>query len=183
MMRRRVRFACLSLAFLAKPVLSDGLPECAVSALPSDVLERTECSIQSGVTLSRFIGPVSSSAYGTDFDQRSVAVAQGSDAIAIRAIAGIVSGKRGITLHRNGLGQPPAEDRISRRDIVRQPSKHFQWSVITERIQYGAQGGGLGFVLDCATALRSNSRQTTAVAECFPLEERRRFLQTLDAIR
>jgi hypothetical protein len=173
----------LVLAFCVGSASADGMPDCATPVLVTDLLARSECDSQDGITRSRFLGAAPSSPYATEFDRRSVAVARGHDPKAVSEAAGVILLSRGARLQRTRLTRPPAEDQIARRTAVRATSKYRQWTVMMERVQYSAQGGAPGFVVDCATALSSTARETTAVAECFALEDRQRFLRTLDEIR
>ncbi len=171
------------LAICLQSAIADGKTGCVAPALAAQGLEQSECSVQDGLTLSRHVGSVPVSPYSTVFDQRSVVVVHGTNAAAVRESAGITTGLRGMSLLQSRLVRPPAEDQIARRTAARSASKHREWNVLSERIQYAAQGGAPGFVIDCATALGSVGQQTTAVGECFPLEERQRFFRTLDATR
>ena len=180
--RKAVSFAAL-LTFYLHGVQADGLATCASLVLSFENLTQSECSNQDGLTVFRYLGKTTSSPYATEFDQRSVLVARGLNAKAVRAAAGIDAGPKGMSLNQSRLARPLAEDQIARRSPLKASVRHREWTIMTERVQYAAQGRAPGFVVDCATALRSSQRETTAVAECFPLEERQRFLRTLEAIR
>lgn len=156
---------------------------CTGLALAAEGLQQTECSSQNGLTVTRYLGTAPRTVYETEFDRRAVTVANGANAKLVREAAGITSGARGMSIVQSRLVKPPVEDQIVHRTPAKETQRHLHWTVWTEQIQYGAQGGAPGFVIDCATALRSNRHGTTAVAECFPLEERLRFLRTLESIK
>lgn len=172
------------LAMATHGAQANGTPTtCPGSALVAEELQRIECSRQQGLTVERYVDQVPSSAYATEFDRRAVTVVHGANAKAVRDVAGISSGIRGMSVGHSHLVKPPLEDQIAHRSMTKATQKHLQWTIWTEQIQYGAQGGAPGYLIDCVTALRSNQHCTTAVAECFPFEERQRFLRTLDAVK
>ncbi|MEY4581319.1 MAG: hypothetical protein RL701_6022, partial [Pseudomonadota bacterium] len=162
MMRLDLSVSLFLLCLCLGSARADATSECAGSVLITDSLTQSECSSQDGITVSQFVGATPSSPYATEFDRRTVAVVRGHDAKSVRQAAGFVNGSRGIALPQSRLARPPAEDQIARRVADRATSRYRKWTVMTEKIQYGAQGGAPGFVLDCATALRSNQRETTA---------------------
>lgn len=157
--------------------------KCTSLALASEELQQTECSTKNGLTVTRYLGPAPVSVYATEFDRRSVTVANGENAKLVREAAGLTSNSHGMSMAQIRLVKPPVEDQIIHRIPAKATQRYLQWTVWTEEIQYGTQGGAPGFVIDCATALRSNRHGATAVAECFPLEERQRFFHTLKAIK
>ena len=172
------------LAITTNGAQADGtLMTCLGPTLVAEGLQQAECSIQWGLTVERYMDSVPLSAYATEFDRRSVTVVHGANAKAVSDAAGVAGGSRAMDNGRSRLVKPPIEDQIAHRISAKSTQKYLQWTIWMERIQYRAQGGSLGYVIDCATALRSNQHCTTAVAECFPLEEQQRFLRTLDAVK
>jgi hypothetical protein len=145
-------------------------------------LRTTNCSLERGVSIVRLTGAEPLSPYATEFDKRSVVFATGADSKAVKSAAGIHEESNVLSKREGGLVIPPEFDQIARRSPAKS-FKHGQWIVVSERIQYAAQGGAPGFVVDCATAIRGDKQRTVAVAECFPLEERQRYLRTLESVR
>jgi len=182
MSSRLIIFALLAIVTCISQ--ADGVSTtCSGLALDAEGLQQTECSTKDGLTVVRYHGPAPSSVYATEFDRRAVTVASGVNARIVREAAGITSGARGMSIGRSRLVKPPVEAQIVHRTTAKKTQKHLHWTILVEEMQYGAQGDAPGFVIDCATALRSNRYGTIAVAECFPLEERQRFLRTLRAIK
>lgn len=177
--------AAVMLALGVASVSAENSPECAKTNFIGVLFTQTECTTQDGVTVSQFLGTAPSSPYATEFDRRAFAfaVARGQNTESVRRVAGIVKGFRGAATTQSFLSPPPSQAQIARRDASGAARSHHQWIVMFERVQYAAQGGVPGFVIDCATAIRSNRSETVEAAECFPLEERKRFFRTLDAIR
>lgn len=175
--------AAFTLFFCGGSISADEPPECNKTKFVGNLFTNSECSSRDGVTISTFLGPAALSPYATEFDRRTFVVARGQDAMAVRNVAGLIEVPRGTVKTQITLAQPPLQDQITRRDAKRVASSHRQWVVRSESVQYTAQGGVPGYVVECATAIRSKRLETVAAAECFSLEERKRFLRTLDALR
>lgn len=172
------------LATAVSPLHADGLPlSCGSPLLEDRALRQIECVDEKGLVVQRYEESSPPTAYATDLDKRTVAVARSEQVEALMQAAGIVSKSRRQALPRTLLLQPPMKDQVHHRAPPRAARKHKQWQLWTEEVQYGAQGGSPGFVIDCVTAIRTEPKYATAVAECFPLEERTRFLSTLDKIK
>ena len=157
--------------------------KCTTPRIVSDTLALTECEQKNQLTLATYRAPSSSSSYATEFDQRSVVVGYGLELKQVKEAAGILSNNGKNYLSRTLLTTPPMTEAIESRNPVKSPKSHGDWVVFYEQIQYGAEGVAQGYVIDCATALKTERGTTIAVAECFPLENRKRFLIMLDQIQ
>lgn len=130
-------------------------------------LSQMQCRIVGSVTVETYTTPALLSPYATAFDQRSLTVAYSKDARALKAASGSLT-----------LLRPPMAEQISKKAPISKTS-YGHWIISSEMIEYGSPGGAPGFVLSCSTAIRSRPTLTLAVAECYPLEQRKRFLRTL----
>lgn len=156
---------------------------CSALSLTDEKLEQAECTTLNNVILVKYLGPIPDSPYATEFDRRKISLARSNEAQNVKTIAGIADSVRGMTLERSNLIQPPLENHIANRTLPKTAQKYRNWNIWIEKIQYGAQGGAQGFAIDCATALNITPQGAIAVAECYPLEEQRRFLRTLNKIK
>jgi hypothetical protein len=156
---------------------------CPGPKLSEVVLQQTSCEERTGLTAIRYSDVGASSAYATAFDRRSVVVLFGHDVHAVKSEAGLPARSSEHSLYCVKLVEPPFADQIESRKAAKRPIRHRTWTVLTERVQYEAQGGAAGFVIDCATAMKSSKGGSVAIAECFALEERQRFFRTLDLVR
>ena len=147
------------------------IDQCSTSAAISNSdLNQTQCRIVGAVTVETYSASALLSPYATAFDQRSLIVAYSKDARALKAAS------RGLP-----LPLAPMADQISKKQPM--PKTNYRhWSISSEMIEYGSPGGAPGFVLSCSTAIRSRPALTLAVAECYPLEQRERFLKTLNSL-
>lgn len=136
-----------------------------------------------GLVVQRYEESQSGNPYATDLDRRVVVVARGERLEALMRAAGIASASGKQSLGKTLLVQPPLEDQVHRRSPSGAARKHKRWQLWSEAVEYGAQGSAQGFTIDCVTAIRNERPYATAVAECFPLEERKRFLLMLERIR
>lgn len=177
-------FLCFLFALVARVAMADEVPvECPIPpAMTADGIDRIECQVSGLVINERYLGPKPESPYASAFDRRELAVAYGKTIEAVKAVVGIKADSRA-SQAPSLLLQPPLVDSIVKRSPVSKASNYKQWSIASEKIEYGAQGGAQGFRLECATAIRSSMSKTVVVAECFPLEEKARFSKTLDAVR
>lgn len=140
-------------------------------AISNSELSQTQCRIVGAVTVKTYSASALLSPYATAFDQCSVAVAYSKDARALKSALGDVP-----------LLRAPMADQISKKEPM--PKTNYRhWVISSEMIEYGSPGGAPGFVLSCSTAIRSRPTLTLAVAECYPLEQRERFIHTLDSVR
>jgi hypothetical protein len=98
-------------------------------------------------------------------------------------MTGVPLGRQDTRGYRTQLVQPPVAEQVVRRTPDLNVQSHLGWLIFSERVDYGAQGGGIGYAVDCATAIRTNERATAAVSECFAIEDRHRFLQTLSVVQ
>jgi hypothetical protein len=153
--------------------------ECVALPLMTESLTPTQCVCQGGLKAIRYQGIEPTSPYSTDFDRRRVSIVLSKDHPRVKEAAGVagVSGEKA-----THLINPPAEEAVAKRSSEKTPVTYDGWSVSSERIEYGSQGGGTGFTFDCATATLSKSGRSIAVAECFPVEERARYLKLLNTI-
>ena len=153
---------------------------CTEHLFKNNALHQISCQEKNGVTIRRFEGIKSNDPYATELDQRVLVIAQSLHADVARKAAGFVRNHEGRwILKRSPLLQPPHDHQVVRRSFSR--SKAFGvWTLSTEHIAYGAQGGALGFPMDCVTAFRTSPLPSTAVVECHSLEEHERFLSTLN---
>lgn len=177
-------FLCLSLVLVMHAAIADStVVGCSNSpAIIIFGLDRVACEVSQSVAIERYSGQKLASPYASEFDQREVVVAWGGKAEFVEAVAGIKSDP-GAIQRQTGLLQPPFADQIVRRYLFKKASRYNQWVIVYEQIEYAAQGAAQKFFLECATAIRSSTQATKVVAECFSLEERRRFLKTLDAVK
>jgi hypothetical protein len=173
----------LLLASLALHFLHDATAreseECVALPLMSVGLTPSECVCQGGMKAIRYRGTEPTSPYSTDFDRRRVTILLSKDLHRVEQAAGVADIAEEEATH---LVNPPAEEAIVKRSFEKLPATYQGWSVSSEKIEYGSQGGGIGFTFDCATATLSKSGRSIAVAECFPVEERTRYLKLLDTI-
>ncbi|WP_180839059.1 hypothetical protein [Variovorax sp. RO1] len=132
--------------------------------------------------IEQYLGPKPESPYASAFDRRELVVAYAKTLDAVKAVAGIGTGSRSPQT-QSPLLQPPLVDYVVKRLPTSKARHYKKWSISSEKIEYGAQRGAPGFLLECATAIRSTSSRTVVVAECFPFEEKARFAKTLDAVR
>lgn len=183
-MRSSRSLLCLVFALMGRTAMADGVPaECPASpAMLIAGTDRIACQVSGLVAIERYLGPKPESPYASAFDRRELVVAYGKSIEAVKAIAGIKAGSRASQTQRLLL-QPPLVDYIAKRSPLPKASSYKQWSIASEKIEYGAQGGAQGFLLECATARRSVMSTMVVVAECFPFEEKARFFKTLDAVR
>lgn len=155
--------------------------ECSTPPLVAiNGLKRTGCQNLGSGTVERYLSDKSLSPYASEFDQRDLTVAHGKDLKAVMTAVGIDS--RSIT---SSTGSPllhlPMADKVSRVGLNKRNFRYRSWNVSTERIEYGAQGGAPGFQITCAVAVRSTKERAVVFTECFPLEEKNRFIRTLDS--
>ena len=157
--------------------------KCTAPRIVSDTLAMTEYAQKNQVTLVTYREPSSFSSYATELDQRSVVVGYGLNLKQVKEAAGVLSNNGKDYLSRTLLTAPPMTEAIESRKPTRSSTNRGPWVVFFEQIQYGAEGGGQGYVIDCGTALKTEEGTAIAVAECFSLENRQRFLNTLDQIQ
>jgi hypothetical protein len=98
-------------------------------------------------------------------------------------MTGVPLGQQDAQGYRTQLVQPPVAEQVIRRTPDLNVQSHRGWRIFFEHVDYGAQGGEIGYAVDCATAIKTNERDVAAVSECFAIEERYRFLQTLSVVR
>lgn len=139
-------------------------------SISNSELSQTQCQIIGLVTVETYSASTPLSPYATAFDQRSLTVTYSKDARALKAASG------GLPLLR-----PPMAEQISKKEPMSK-TNYRHWVISSEMIEYGSPGGAAGFVLSCSTAIRFRPILTLAVAECYPLEQRGRFLRTLDSL-
>jgi hypothetical protein len=144
-------------------------------------MELIECRAEDDVTYFRYGSSEPASPYATEFDRRSIVLLSGLDANKVIGIAGLSTDKR--SRFGGKLIDPPMAGHIKSRDVLKLKRKFAGWMLYGERIQYLSQAGLGGFVIDCVTAKGLKGGQTLVVAECFPLEERDRYLKTLKELR
>lgn len=175
---------CLLFAVAAHAALADGVAvECPTApVISTDGLDRMGCQASGLVFIEQYLGPKPESPYASAFDRRELVVAYGKTLGAVKAVADIGAGSRRPQT-QSPLLQPPLVDYVVKRVPASKARNYKKWSISSEKIEYSAQGGAPGFLLECATAIRSTSSRTVVVAECFPLEEKARFAKTLDAVR
>lgn len=135
-----------------------------------------------GTTVEQYLENKPVSAYATEFDRRELAIAYGNNAAQVKAVAGIDGDIKNSLVEYQFL-EPPFMNLISKIFPMKRFRRRGNWVIYTTQIEYGAQGDGPGFPLSCSKALRSSNKKTIVIAECFALEERERFYQTLDSIR
>ena len=150
--------------------------------LLDQTLARVSCEERGVGWIEQYRDVAPLSPYATEFDRRNVIVARSADPVFFVEAAGVRGAGRMQSLAQTRLVTPPAVDQLRRRQVTRAVGRHAGWTVYTEHLIYKAQGGARGFVIDCATGLRSGGKYTTGVAECFAVEERPRFLRMLEAI-
>lgn len=158
---------------------------CRLHSLPLisvNELRRTACQKSASVSIETYLSPKSSSPYATVFDQRELAVAYGTDEFAVKAAVGATNRRRP-RIRESRILQPPRADQVSTIELSQKNQKYGAWTVSTEQVEYGNQGGKPGFALTCATAIRSTLKATVAISECFPFEEKDRFVNALRSVR
>jgi hypothetical protein len=149
--------------------------------LAAKEINRSSCRLLVGTTVERYLENKPTSAYATEFDRRELAVAYGKNSARVKAVAGIDGDVKNSLVESQFL-EPPFVNLISKVFPMKRFRRRGNWVIYAVQIEYGAQGGAPGFPLCCSTALRSSNKKTIVIAECFPLEERERFYQTLDSI-
>ena len=170
------------IAIAALATWSTGAHSCDSRLLLDPTLKPIRCEEPTGGRIERYRAAALPSPYATEFDRRDVTVAYTADPVFLTHVTGIRGTGPTRSLTKTLLVTPPVSDQVGQRRVARGAKRHGGWFIFTERLAYQGQGGRLGFVIDCATALRMKDRNTTAVAECFAVEEMPRFLHMLDAI-
>lgn len=160
---------------------ADEAPRCGSPILFELSLTRVSCEERGAGSVERYRDSAPLSPYATEFDRRNVVVARSADPVFFIEAAGLGGAGKVRNLTQTRLVTPPAVDQLQRRQVAKAVARHAGWTVYTEHLVYKAQGNARGFVIDCATGIRSGRGKATAVAECFALEERARFLRTLEA--
>ncbi|RZL65361.1 MAG: hypothetical protein EOP81_04740 [Variovorax sp.] len=166
------------------PAFGGDLPaDCTASPLISvNELRRTACRKLESISIEVYLSPKPPSPYATEFDQRELAIAYGRDEVAVKAAVGATKEMRA-RIRQSRILQPPRAAQVSAIELSQRTQKYGAWTVSTEEVQYGTQGGGAGFALNCATAIRSTRKATVAVSECFPFEGKDRFVDAFSSIR
>lgn len=152
---------------------------CQVPNIPQLKIDMATCDKPSGLSRFTFIDSQPTSPYATDFDRRHVVVISSMNANLVRSTSGFRNTGNALSIAKTQLVSPPNEDQIASRNILEKVIKKSDWLIVTERVQYGVQGGLPGFVIDCSTAFRKRKTNSFAVAECYPLEQRQRFYELL----
>lgn len=171
----------LMMALLALPQFSyaeRSSDYCSASSLLAHGLKNTRCESTNGLTFIQYEGAKTDSPYTTQFDVRSIAIMIGPDAKSVKAASGFPE-RAAVGSFRTQLTSPPFKEQIVSRHPEKKMLKYGEWAYVVEHIQYGAQGSARGYVVDCATAHKAASGHAVAISECFSIEERSRFLQTL----
>lgn len=164
-------------------VMGDSEPAiCAEPVLPGLHIAKAYCDMESGRSTFSFSGPEPTSPYTSDFDRRRVVIAKATSTSKLKLPGSLGAESRSRRSTGIQLIAPPVEDQIVQREHIKKTVKKRGWKIVTERVTYGAQGGVPGFAMDCSTATRWQKTFTLAVAECYPLEERQRFIKTLELI-
>jgi hypothetical protein len=152
-------------------------------ATAGEELKRGSCAVDSDGTLSATFGwHATQSPHATALDERRVVVVVADSGG--RALSALRRGCRPdneVGLVDCQLAFAPMDDLVTSRQSVDAPVKLGAWTITQERVSYGAQGGAVGFQMDCATAIGPRKSRTVAIFECFPLEQRKRFLSMVDA--
>lgn len=154
--------------------------ECKSPVLANLVLDHASCEQAAGLTKFVLKSNTSSSPYATDFDLRHVVIVKSNRFGLVQEAAGIKGSGTAMLVSETRLITPPVETQIVNRKVNKRPTKRGKWVIFTERVQYGAQVAA-GFVLDCSTAVRQLTTEYSAVAECYPLEEKARFWKMLES--
>lgn len=176
-------FAPVLLILVSTVSRSDPPSCCEGLSLDSAELRLLGCSDRNGVVLCTYVGSTDASPYATEFDRRTVVIACGAESPSLRAMIGVPLEEKDAGGYRTLLARPPEEEQVVRRTPDSSVQNYFGWQVYSERVDYGAQGGMSGYTIDCATAIKATERYTSAVSECFSVEKRNRFLQTLPQVR
>jgi len=181
----KFRFNVLLLATLiSSTARGDVSKDCQPPSLASSDLHISSRSDRNGVFLSTYIDSKPASPYATEFDQRKVVIAYSANDSSLIAMAGIPIQGEDARGYRTQLSPLPESDQAIRRIPELKVQNHLGWRIYIERVEYGAQGGGIGYAVDCATALKAIAqKKMTAVSECFALEHRQRFMETLTLVR
>lgn len=157
---------------------------CTEPILPGLHVVEVRCDVEGGVSAFSLSGPEPTSPYASEFDRRRVVIAKATSKDKLRFYRDLDSdsGSRPLSFAGLRLLSPPAENQIVQRIHLKKSIKKRGWHIATERVSYGAQGGAAGYVMDCSTATRWHKTHALTVAECYPLEERQRFVKTLDLV-
>lgn len=176
--------ATLAWGLLACPTsMAVGDPAiCIEPALPGLHVVEIQCDVAHGRVVFSFSGPEPTSPYASDFDRRRVAIAKATSTRRLKLPGGPGAESHSPRSAGFQLLSPPAQEQIVQREEVKKAVKKSGWHIVTERVSYGAQGGRFGFVMECSTATHWHKTYALAVAECYPLEERQRFVKTLELI-
>ena len=159
---------------------NENLSACKVRLPNLTDLRQTNCSVNNDVSIIEYQTSKSSSPYATDFDRRLVKIALGTNIYIVRTLTRFNEKKSNFDVtHDNTFIQAPNPDQIDEEKTILQKTKFQGWSLKSEQIQYRTQGGAQGFLIDCVTAIKAQGHHVSAVGECFPVEERQKFLQVL----
>lgn len=181
-MTRRLSFPLAVLAVLAAPVTWSAEPQpCGSPLLHDQTLTQIRCEERGTGRIEHYQDAAPPSPYATEFDRRNVAVARSADPSFFVETAGLRGRGSAQTLTQTLLVTPPAVDQLRQRRVAQMVKRYRGWVVNIEHLAYKAEGDKPGFVFNCATAMRSGVQNTTALAECFGVEEMPRFLRTLEA--
>jgi hypothetical protein len=138
-------------------------------------LQLVKCYWDKNVLVGRYGGTEVLPLYATDFDDRQVVIAQAKKMKKILEFSfNDVNGNQ-------ILLAPPFEEQILNREKGK--SAYKKWTLYQEIVQYKAQGGEGGYVMQCTTATQQKNKGAIAVSECFSLENRIAFFSLLDAIQ
>lgn len=179
----RISMICISIFAIAADSLAASKVQCVDTSAASSIrgLELIQCRISNAVRIEIYRGAVSGTSHSTELDQRTVALIRGADKSEVRRQAGIeVQADGGFSQSR--LLQPSFNDQIAKREPPTRPTHRHGWSISATYLQYGAQGGALGYPFVCATAMRALGANTVVVAECFSLEAWPPYWRVLDAL-
>lgn len=150
-------------------------------ALSFESMRRVSCETSNGLILEKYRGDQLESPYATEFDQRKVGLAYGQRLNSEFSI--FSKNSLSLKLTPPSLITPPLTDQIKSRHIRPGLKVHRNWKIFNEHIEYVAEGGKTGFVLNCATAIRFFEKKAMVIGECFPLEESNLFILTIDSTK
>ena len=173
-----------ALVFQASANAQSIVNECDHAQKHVNQLTLFECKHVDEVIISTYQEPSITSAYSTEFDQRKLFLASSKNRTELFKKIGLTISRQTISLKSTKLANIPELERVIRRHASNKIEKFESWTIFSEYIWYAEQGNSTGFSLQCDTAIKSLgiSKIWLAAAECFPYENKGRFLEALKKI-
>jgi len=154
---------------------------CAKPQLEDLRVVQVQCDLEGRRATFSLAGPDPTSPYAGPLDRRRVTVIR-EEGVGSPSKPGAGISTPGASPQPEVFSAPALEDQIVKREKLDTGAARRGWKIATERVIYGMEGGGNGFVLDCSTARHLKGAYTLTVMECYSLEEQSRFVRALEAI-